>query len=370
MAVTASLIVSGGEYTFWESVIVERMIGQPPTYATFEVAEQPGNTLTNGIAGWRLGPGDQAGVLLAGLPVMNVAVIDLRQIYFDANVHHIQVRVYSPVQNAISSTVDANPGQYTNQTAMQIIGAAAGKVGVNVKLIGNPAGADTPFERVSEHVGQTVMDFASGLAMMRNLHMSDDADGNWTFVRGDASAQGSALALTEGVNILKARAFLENNQLTKRVDVAGQNFGNDDHSMGQAQNVFASSQGEPLTGLPAQRNKKLPLPMAGNSDEAQMYADYEASIDALTSLSINVTVPGWTAPDGSLWISKVGGNSPQQIQLNSPMIWPTNLGNSQTVFLKGVKHKQNSTEGTVTELELCNQRGLGGLTQGDVNPAG
>jgi prophage tail gpP-like protein len=253
---------------------------------------------------------------------------------------------------------------------MQIAGAAAGKVGVNVKLIGNPTGADTPFERVSEHVGQTVMDFVSGLATMRNLHMSDDADGNWTFVRGDTSTQRSSITLTEGVNILKARAFLENNQLTKRVDVDGQNFSNDQHWGEDSQNVFASSQGEPLTGLPGMRKKKLPLPMAGNSAEAQMYADYEASIDALTSLSINVTVSGWTAPDGSLWISKVGGNSPQQITLNSPMIWPTNLGKSQTVFLKGVKHKQNVTEGTVTELELCNQRGLGGLTQGDVNPAG
>lgn len=367
---TATLIVNGQKFSFWESVIVERVIGPPVTHATFEVAEQPGSTLTQGIGSWRIGPGDAAIVSLADQPVMGAAVIDMRQIYFDAGVHHVQIRVYSITQNVVTSTVDAKPGQYTNSTFIQIAGAAAGKVGINVKLIGNPSGADKPFERVSEHVGQPIIDFVSGLAQLRNLHMTDDANGNWVFLRGDTSTAAGGLTLTEGVNILKARGILENNQLVPKVDTVGQNFGNDTHWGEDAQNVFAFSQGQTLlTGVPAQRKQTLPMPMHGDKQDAQMYADHERSINELTSLNIVVTVPGWIAPDGQLWINKVGAIAPQQITLNSPMIWPTNLGKSQTVFLKGVKHKQNSSEGTVTELELCNQAGLGGADVVDTNPA-
>jgi len=367
--VTADLVVNGQTFSQWESVVVERVIGQPPTYATFEVAEVA-SSLTSGIAGWRIGPGDQAMVSLAGLPVMNNAFVDLRQIYFDAGVHHIQIRVYSAVQNVITSTVDGKPGQYTNSTFVQIAQAAAGKVGINVSLVGSPSGADKPFERVSEHIGQPIIDFVSMLAQMRNLQMTEDSDGTWVFFRGDTSAGGSGLALTEGQNILKARAFFENNPLTQRVDTVGQNTGNDTHSMAESQDVSASSQSQTtLTGIAAQRKQTIPMPMAGDKQAAQMFADHQQSINQLTSCIINVTVPGWFAPDGQLWITKVTG-SPQQIALNSPMIWPTNLSNSQTVFLKAVKHKQNSSEGTVTELELCNQNGLGGLNQVDVNPAG
>lgn len=369
--VTATLIVGGSQFTFWESVIVEREIGTPVTYATFEVAEQPGNTLTQGIKSWRSGPGDPAGVLLAGQPVMNVAVVDMRQIYYDANVHHVQVRVYSPTQNVVVSTVDGKPGQYINQTFMQIAQAAAQKVGVTAKLIGSPSGADKPFDRVSEHVGQPIIEFIGILAQARNLHMTDDMNGNWVFLRGDTSTPGTGLILTEGVNILKARAVLENNQLSPVVDVVAQNIGNDTINMAQSQDVSASSTSQTLlTGISAQRKQTLPLGRAGDKQDAQLFADHQLSINELTSLSINVTVPGWLAPDGTLWINKVGNNSPQEVILNSPMIWPTDLGNPQTVFLKGVKHKQNSAEGTVTELELCNMKGLGGPDIADVNPAG
>jgi prophage tail gpP-like protein len=369
--VTATLTVNGTNFSFWESVVVEREIGKPPTYATFEVAEQPNSTLTKGISSWRIGPGDAATVSLADQLVMSSAIIDMRQIYFDAGVHHVQIRVYSPVQNVITSTVDAKPGQYTKSTFMQIAQAAAGKVGVNVKLLGSPSGADKPFERVSEAPGQPIFDFVSGLATMRNLHMADDNEGNWVFFRGDTSASSTGLTLVEGQNILKARAILENNQLVPRVNTVGQNFGNDDHSGSEAQDVSASSESQtPLTGIPAQRKQTLAMPLAGDKQDAQMYADHQRSINELTSLHIIVTVAGWTCPDGSLWISKVGNNDVQTVTLNSPMIWPTNLGQSQSVFLKGVRHLQNSSEGTITELQLCNQAGLGGDHPVDSNPAG
>ena len=365
----ATLTVNGQQLTFWESVIVSREINTlPATYATFEVAEQPGSQLTAGPNGWHVGPGDAATVTLAGQPVLNNAIVDMRQTYYDAGVHHVQIRVYSITQNVVVSTVKGAPGQYLNSNFMQIAGAAAQQVGINVKLIGSPRAADKPFKRISETIGMTIFDFVSGLAAMRDLHMTDDADGNWVFFRGGNGAGGGGLILQEGVNILKARGILEDNQLVPKVDALTQDHGDAAWQAGQI-SVKASAQSKTaLSGLSAQRSQTIATGITEDSQGAQMFANHQVALNELTSCEIVVTMPGWFAPDGQLWITKVS-SAAQTVTLNSPMIWPTTFGRSQTLFLKSVRHKQNSSEGSVTELGLCNQAGLGGSNVVDTNPA-
>jgi hypothetical protein len=53
------------------------------------------------------------------------------------------------------------------------------------------------------------------------------------------------------------------------------------------------------------------------------------------------------------------GASPLQISLNSPIIYPTNATSNPTLFLKGVKSRQDSNEGTTSVLTLCLGTGLG-----------
>ena len=360
-ATIASVIIDGQAFTYWESIVVERTTQDAVSYATLVNAE-PG-PLNAGFQGLKIGPGEIGDVTLAGQLALSQGIVDLRQVYYDKGSHGVQVRITSRSQNVLSSTVAAAPGQYTNQTLDQIGKAVCQPLGVTFQVIGSPQGADLPFERVSEHVGQPAFDFLEGLARRRHLFMVDDVQGNLNCVRGGSGTPlGSADPLNEGQNILAARVVMEKNPYAPAVTANGQNFGNDTHNMEASQNVTATVQNpNPMSGFLSLRRYIIPLEAAGNVQEAQMRAQHELAVLTLSSFEAVITVPGWLMSNGQLWLSLIGG-SPCPVTLNSPMIFPSNTtsASAPSLFLKGVRHMQDSYEGTRTELTLCLQPGLGG----------
>jgi prophage tail gpP-like protein len=136
------------------------------------------------------------------------------------------LRCISSIAQSINvSTVDASPGQYINQTLQQIGSAVFGKVGVNFTIDGSPAGADMPFPRVSEHVGESRFDFIERLCRMRNVHMIDDGTGGIVAFRGPRGT--ASTTLQEGRNILRARLLLKNNDHADDLRTVGMDSGND-----------------------------------------------------------------------------------------------------------------------------------------------
>jgi hypothetical protein len=87
----------------------------------------------------------------------------LRQAAYDSTSHAVQIGIASKAQVIMPSTVQAKPGQYKQQTIQQIGSAAFGSVGVGFNGIGSPSGADQPFQRVSEQVGETFYGFIERL---------------------------------------------------------------------------------------------------------------------------------------------------------------------------------------------------------------
>jgi prophage tail gpP-like protein len=112
------------------------------------------------------------------------------------------------------------------------------------------------------------------------------------------------------------------------------------------------------TGLQKLRRLVIPLEMAGDSADCQVRAQHELAAMILTSFQAVITVPSWLMSNGQLWISLIG--SPAPVTPNCPLIFPSNATTIPTLYLKGVKHMQDSNEGTRTELTLCLQTGLGG----------
>jgi len=360
-ATIASVIIDGQAFTYWESIVVERTTQDAVSYATLVNAE-PG-PLNAGFQGLKIGPGEIGDDTLAGQLALSQGIVDLRQVYYDKSSHGVQVRITSRSQNVLSSTVAAAPGQYTNQTIEQIGKAVCQPLGVTFQVIGNPPGADLPFERVSEEVGQTAFAFLEGLTRRRHLFMVDDVQGNLNCVRGGSGTPlGSADPLNEGQNILAARVVMEKNPYAPAVTANGQNFGNDTHNMAASQNVTATVQNpNPVSGFLSLRRYVIALEASGNVQEAQMRAQHELAVLTLSSFEAVITVPGWLMSNGQLWLSLIGG-SPCQVTLNSPMIFPSNTtsASAPSLFLKGVRHMQDSHEGTRTELTLCLQPALGG----------
>jgi prophage tail gpP-like protein len=205
-------------------------------------------------------------------------------------------------------------------------------VSVNVD---GASGASNPFERVSEHVGETRNAFIQRLAMMRNLHMVDDANGALNLIRGETAG---STTLTEGENILKGRILLTNEFSANPVNVQAQNFGNNTHWGAACAQVSAT-----VPGTGSYRPYTIVAEMPCNPNEARMRADHEVSLNDLKICEALITVQGWLMDDNSLWINHLR----EAITINSPMLVP---GGPFTLLLRGVKHLQDSEEGSRTEL--------------------
>ena len=221
-----------------------------------------------------------------------------------------------------------------------------GKVGVNVN-VDSASGADLPFERVSEHVGETRYQFIERLAKMRNLHMVDDQNGALNLIRGETAG---STTLVEGQNILKGRILIRNSLAVSLVDMQCQNFGNNQHNGPDAAQINVQVPNSNYTG--SYRPYTVMAEMPTNQAGCQMRANHEINLNDQQICEALITVQGWLMDDGTLWINHLR----EAVTINSPMLVPSN---PFTLLLRGVKHMQNSEEGTTTELNLCIPRGIG-----------
>lgn len=347
-SLVATIIAGGSVYDYWQSLEIERVALEAVSYMRFSCAEM---TSKRGWNNLRLSVGDSAQGFLAGRQVIS-GVVETRQVAYDPLSHGVEIIVASLTQNVIASTVDANPGQYSNSTFTQIANAVCGPVGVTCNIIGSPPGADKPFERVSELVGETRFQFLERLARMRNIHVVDDGNGALNFFRGSQGDLGASLV--EGQNIKSLRLIMRNQFAADPINAIGQNFGTDQHWGEQASNIIATVTNPNYSG-----NRPLTILAEEAADKAdlQMRVNHEMNANALTQCDCWVTVPGWLMDDGSLWIEHVG----KMVTVVSPMAFPTD---TFSLAIKGVKHMQNSETGTTTELQLCLEAGLGDQISG------
>jgi hypothetical protein len=244
-------------------------------------------------------------VTLAGRKVLN-GFVYLRQAYTDANQHGVQIGIVSKTQNIIASTVDCKPGQYTNKTLTEICNAITNPVGVTFKLIGNPDGAEEPFKRFAEHMGERRIDCITRACQMRNIHLVEGSNGELIGFRGYGTDSGDANRSTEGVARIPG----------------------------------------------PRRPARFAAPQAGTDKEMQMPANHEKDWIYLKMVDGDVAMPGWLTPNGSLWMEHVT----QLITVNSSLLLPQN---TMKFMIKGVVHRQSSDGGTTTDVMLCDTLGVG-----------
>lgn len=350
-SLVATIVTAGGVYSTWKSVQIERTIGAPMSYLTFEAAEPGPSTSPPSWSNLQLMPGDPVQGLLAGQLVISGNVM-VRQASYESNQHEIQIVVASYTQNGDNTTVDGKSGQYLNSTLQQIANAVMGPVGVTV-MVDNLPNADKPFPRVSEHIGEGRLDFLRRLGMMRDLHQSDDENGTLHYTRGDGGSSQIA-ALIEGVNILKGRIVLN------RGYVASDYIGKMQQPGGSSTGITQASKLAQITSTVKNADYSGPHrpitiigQMPGDAIDANLLASHELALDQLQSVEAVVTVPGWLAPNGTPWC--LYQNLGKRVVINSPMLIPQN---PFYLLLRGARHMQDNELGSVTELNLCTFKGL------------
>jgi prophage tail gpP-like protein len=334
----AAVVANGQRYEIWTEIEVTRDVSDIIDHTLLTVAEISPET-SGAISALKLQPGDKCTVFLAGQKVIT-GMVYMRQAVLDPNNHQVQIGISSQAQAVMVSTVDGNPGQYTNQTLQQMGSAVFGPVGVNFTV---KASGDEQFTRVSEHIGETRFAFIERLARMVNMHLFDDGNGGIQAFRG---ASGGGLTLKEGTNFKRGRILLKNSDHVDDITIKGHDFGNDSADMNR------SPEGKTTADPAIGRSFKMIAEEMGSSSKMQKRANHQGDWTKYMQVDGDITTQGWFAPDGTLWWTHVG----EKIMVNSPSLLPEN---TFKFMIKGVVHRQSTANGTTTDVLLCREDGFG-----------
>jgi prophage tail gpP-like protein len=338
--------VGGTIYSQWEFIEFERKIGNVTSHLRVRVMEITPPDAPRGWSNLRLKPGDgPVTVILGGRTVMTDGFVSVRQVILTATTKQIEIVVASKTASLpVSTPVDAI-GQYKNATFLQIANKIAKPFGVKVSLSGSTDGADKKFERVSIHWGETAKQAIERLARFRNLHLTDDANGNLVAGRGDTS--GSVADLVEGKNIEDAHAVMSVEEAQADIWGHGQNFGNDTHHADRARDVAALAK----STWQAYRPGIIVAEMPADQGDLLHRTNFEAATNLGTVVQVYITVAGWLDDAGKIWCEHVW----KQVTIYSPSLFPTD---GVVLSVAGVKHRQSNEEGTVSIIECCLQSAL------------
>ena len=277
----------------------------------------------------KLKPGDVAQGFLANILVITGRV-EVRQAMVEGQRHMIQVVINSYVLASSVSTVNADPGQYTNASLSQIASGVLGEVGVNWR--NEVPDAEKPFPRVSEIPGETRFNFIERLTQMRNVFLRDDEHGTLIGFRGGPASDAS---LVEGRNIQSGRIVLRSDFSGTPFTVRGQQPGEQsNNAVGDLTRESSATVSTP--GVTQYRPISILAPEPGDSDDLRRYANHEAAVSAYMTVDGEIVTPGWFTLDGkTLWIQLVTS----VITIWSPSLFPEN---QMLLQIKGVVHSQDS----------------------------
>ena len=346
----ATITVNGQQFKSWKTVSVERSFVETGSLAEVSVIDTA--TTAGAVAATQpIVVGSAAQVSLGGVQVLD-GFVSMRQAVLTPEAHGVLIRISSNTILTVNSSVTTSPGQFKGYTISALANSILSPLGLTFKYgpDGAPPGAENPFERVSLLVGEGIHDVIARLARMRNLFLTDDAQGNVVASRA-TGAGGSVAQLTEGQNFKSGTAVLRNDSILSQYKLTGQNFGSDEHWGAAAAAVSASAA---VSGAQPGTFKNVNMPMVGNSADAAMHLNRVIADDKSTAFDITITTKGWFTSDGNLWMALIG----KPVTLISPTLLPAGFDQSK-IRIKGVTHKQNDATGTETELHLCNSEALG-----------
>ncbi|HLH95002.1 MAG TPA: hypothetical protein VKW08_07780 [Xanthobacteraceae bacterium] len=336
---TAVLSVNGRAYSGWTSVTLRRLYGGACSDFEFTAAE-PLDGDAN-FQAWRIKPGDQCTITLAGILAFTGYVF-VRQGSFDADRHGLMVAGRSLTADAVDSSAVINGGQYKGYTFQAIASALAQSAGVNLVVRGSSPNLATPFPQFSVAYGETVFRAIERLARLRGLHITDDGNGNLIAEPYDPT-QALAGELVEGKNIVSARASIDGSRSFNIVNIVGQRPG-DDHTNGDAARDVSATVTNP--NVRAGRRSIIVMEEPGSPQDAAARANHEMAYNATDIVDCRCVMQGWQSAPGTLW--DVG----KRYTVKSPM-----LDLDRVLASREVIYSQ-SNAGSRTTIDLCTENAL------------
>jgi len=287
---TIRLEVGGRIYAGWTAVRVTRDLQREASEFEVSVTERWADRDTP----WIVRPGAAARLTLDDAPLVT-GWIDTVEPSIDGQRHGVTWRGASRTVDLVDCSAMVPGGQFVGYDLAAIARALAGPFGLEVAV---EAGVGRAFAEVQINQGERAAQLLQRLAALRQVLVTDDADGRLVLTRPGERRSPEPLVLGEGGNVLAARARLSqaarHSAYTVKAQAAGTDF-----AFGPA---AAEVRGE-ATDPAVTRHRPLLLIAEAGTDAAGAgeRARWEATARAAGGTAATVTVRGWRRADGTLW---------------------------------------------------------------------
>ncbi len=330
-----TLLVNGTEYRGWQSIHVTDSITQSAASFELRVTErwQRNDGGKRQLIYWKLRAGDACTVKVGG-QTMLTGYIDVHQPAISATSHSVDVSGRSKTGDLIDCSAIHSPGNFHNQTVLQIASAISVPFGVNVEM---GEGVAPPFvEKFELDNGETAFESIERLCRKHQLLLTATPAGNLQLTQASKSAYGFVLD-----SWVSAQVTSDYSKRFSEYRAKAQRHGYDDEDPIKPTRVYQVTN---VSGVG--RYRPIIIRPEGTTDiaDAKKRIDWQASRDLGASLKMQVKLVGFRTPgnagQGSIW------------QKNKLLhVFSTELGVNQQLLIESVQFEK-SESGTFTTLEL------------------
>ncbi len=353
---TAVLIVNGVEYRDWETVMVRACRREFP-YFHYRFTCSEGMPLSKNLAALQIIPGDECSVYLAGQLAVT-GIVNTRQVFYDARRHNVEIQGSSQVIQLGQSTAITKTGEFKDVTIKQFATALL-KPFPAIKFLTHGQVSDKKFERISITPGTSVIDaIEEPLRSLGSVDLTSNEKGDLVASGeggndedGDTVVEGGDDNVPRSCRILEGREIIYNPGMAQQIWGIGHRPGTDDIWGAKAAfENYSMTSFDSLAPSYSPQVAPLEIPAWQKSFlEGRSNAGRDWQIQ--DEVTVFVTVQGWLKPSGGLWKPEM------LVNVISPMLV---MEESTPLEVKSVVFTQDDKRGTITVLELCNEKAIGG----------
>lgn len=292
---SVSLKVRGRDYGGWKTAQVTRGIETVAGSFSLSVSER---FTTRGRLGWPIAEGDECQVFLGGALVIS-GYLDVREPSFDTNSHDVLVEGRDKTADLVDCSALLSPNwEFRNTSLLKFAQKLCAPFGIPVSLqAGLAAKLPPPPPRLVIDPGESA--FNALEQACRAFGVLPVSDGKGGLVLTRAGTGRCTTQLVEGKNLKRGSVRYEHSGRFRTYKVLAQHRGTDEN---WGENVAAISGSASDPGVARRERVLLIRPDANmTAAHAQKRAQWEATVRAARSATVNVTVAGWAQDSGELW---------------------------------------------------------------------
>lgn len=289
------LLVNKKEFSGWKSARITRGIESVAGSFDLEVSDR---WVHEGVVqSWPIGEEDACQVKL-GNTIVITGYVDQRSISYGSSEHSLRVSGRDKSGDLVDCSAFLNKWEFHNIGIEAFINQVCTPYGIDVTFSEALGQSETAkIAKLSIDPGDTAFEAIEKACRMAGLLVFSDGDGGIVLAR--AGTGRCKTALVEGENILSASADFDASQRFSTYAVLGQQTGSDNkHGKASAHIKGVASD---LNVKRAARTLLVRAEKSVTLAQAAKRAQWEATVRAGKSQTINVKVQGWTQANGDLW---------------------------------------------------------------------